>query len=292
MKRSAMAKLAILLGVGCMAFMPAARAQNIFVNLLTTGAAPTTANLSAPAGFSYSGAAPVAGTMWNTAGESTTVPLNTSVGSTSALYNNLSLVDSLGATISPTLNISYYSTVTTGTRVQPSNASGENTIQPGGVMANAWRNYYNGSGNYFTFAFSGLAASTPFDLYFEGGTGGSGQGAGISLAAGNAFGANPASITTANTTANFNSVYGSLFDSTDGGTSYQLMAEGTTWEVLHGQSDASGDFSFLFNGSGSAAYLNGFQLVNTAPVPEPGAAALLLGGLGFLGNNWRLRRRK
>ena len=246
------------------------RAQNIFVDLLTGSSTPSTVAIAAPNGCSYSGAAPVAGTTWNTVGKSTTVPQSTAPGTTFILYTNLPLQDSAGAGISPTLTVAYYSKVTTGTRTEPSNASGENTIQPGGVMQQAWRNYYNASGNYFTFTISGLATATRFGLYVEGGTGTSGQGAGVALAAGNYLGANPTNTVTTNTTPNSNAVYGSLFTANGAG-GFQLMPQGTTWNLLCGQSDASGNFSFLLNGAGSAAYLNGFQLV---PLAAPSLSGL------------------
>lgn len=265
------------------------QAQNINFDLTTSGTTGTT-SINAPAGYSYSGAAPVAGTTWNTFGTGPAEPSGTPAG-TYTLYNTSALVDSLGNSLSETLTVSLTQPVAS-THGNPSNASGENTIQPGGVMAGAWRNYNNSSGFYYTFTIAGLSDSTPYDLYVEGGTGTSGQGAGIVLAAGNVLGANPGSGTTANTTANYNGAYGSLFTSTDGGTTFQLLPAGSSWLELQGQSDASGDFSFNFTGSGSAAYLNGFQLAAATPVPEPGVAGMLISGLGLLAGVRRFQGRR
>ncbi len=238
-------------------------AQNIFVALRTSATGPSTVNISAPVGYTYSAAAPVPGPTWNTVDLKNVVGTNSVAGTISNLYVNLPLVNSIGASITPTLTIAYTNRVSTGARTQPSGAGGENTLQPGGVMANAWRNYYNASGNDFIFAISGLSNSSPYDLYLEGGTTTAGQGAGVTLAAANIWGPNPASAVTTNATANSNGAYGSLW-TVAGGTA-NLMPPGTTWAVLHGQTDASGNFSFLLNGPGAGAYLNGFQLVPVRP---------------------------
>ncbi|HVM62204.1 MAG TPA: pectinesterase family protein [Verrucomicrobiae bacterium] len=242
-----------------------ARAQNIFVDLLTGTAAPvTSSNIAPPSGYSYSAAAPVGGNNWNTVGESATVPLNTTVGSTVIVYTNLPLKDCTGTSITPTLTVSYFSKVTTGTRVQPSNSSGENTIQPGGVMQQSWRNYYNASGNFFIFSFANLTPSALYGIYIEGGTTTSGQGVGVALSNANYYAVasgNPTNVTTANTTANSNGAYGSLWTTNSVSGGFQLLPQGSTWGVLYGQADASGNFGILFNGLSSAAYLSGFQLV-------------------------------
>jgi hypothetical protein len=159
--------------------------------------------------------------------------------------------------------------------------NGENTIQPGGPNQQIWRNYYNGSGNYFTFTISGFAPSTPVDLYILGGTTTSGQGVGITLAAANGGG----TATAANTTQNSLLSYGSLWTDPQADGSYELMSRGTTWDLVGGTADSSGNFAFLFNRPSGLAYLGGFQLV--AQIPEPASGALLLGGLGLL---WTLRR--
>jgi pectin methylesterase-like acyl-CoA thioesterase len=232
-------------------------------------------SIAAPGGNDDSAAAPVSGTYWNVVDLNTPVPENTTATSSTLFSANNQAAsgvvrDSNNNLLSGVaLAITYYSAVTTGSKTQPSGGTGENTIQPGGVMQNAWRNYYNASGNYFTYTLSGLPVSSPFGLYFYGGTTTSGQGAGLQLAAGNVLGANPGSAASANATANSNNSYGSIW-TVAGGTT-DLMLQGTSWNVLYGQSDASGNFGFKFNGSGNAAYLNGFQLV---PLSSPGLTGL------------------
>ncbi|HEY1663122.1 MAG TPA: PEP-CTERM sorting domain-containing protein [Verrucomicrobiae bacterium] len=255
------------------------QAQDIFVNLTSSGSTTGTQTINAPSGYSYSAAAPVSGTTWNFFNETPVAKASGTVAGTYTLFNASPLDDSAGTSISETLTISLTQT-TTSTHANPASAIGENTIQSGGVMAQAWRNYNNSAGYYLTYDIVGLADSSPFDLYIEGGTTTSGQGAGITLAAGNVLGSDPSTGTTVNTTANSNGAFGSLFTGSPG--SYSLMASGTTWLELQGQSDATGNFSFELNGAGSAAYLNGFQLVPGA-APEPSALALAGAGLGLVG---------
>jgi pectin methylesterase-like acyl-CoA thioesterase len=226
---------------------------------------PSTITIAAPAGFNYSAAAPVTGTVWNNVSRVTTVPQGTAVGTTSILYSGVPLTGSTGAGLSQTLTVSYYSAVTSGSRTEPSTASGENIIQPGGVMAEAWRNYWNGGGNYFMFTISNLPASTPYGVYFYGGTGTSGQSVALTLLAGNGLANSPTNASTSNTSVNSSGFYGSLWTVSGGATN--LMPQGTTWNTLYGKSDASGVFSFRFIGPASYAYFNGFQLV---PLSSPG----------------------
>jgi pectin methylesterase-like acyl-CoA thioesterase len=268
LKHHAVKKMLALLFV-LLAGLGGAEAQNIFVNIRTSGSTPSTAIIAAPAGYSYSAAAPVSGTTWNIVSRTTTMPQNTTPGTFSTNYTGLALKDSSGASITPTLTVSYYSAVTTGTRTEPSTATSENVIQPGGVMAEAWRNYLNASGNYFAFTVSNLPASTPYGIYFYGGTGTSGQGVGVALAAGNFLAGAATNGFTTNTTVNSAGTLGSIW--TVGGGKTNLMPQTTTWNVLYGQSDAAGGLRFLFNGLSSYAYLNGFQIV---PLAAPGASGV------------------
>lgn len=249
--------------------LPSAWAQNIFVNIRSSGSTPSTSLVAAPAGYGYSAAAPVAGTTWNNVGRTATIPQGTTAGTTFSIYNGLGLYNSAGSAISQTLSVSYYSAVTTGTRTEPSTANGENTLQPGGVMAEAWRNYLNASGNYFGFTLSNLPASTAYGIYFYGGTGTSGQSVGLALSAGYGLAGSPGAAATTNLTANSSGFHGALW-TVSGGTT-NLMPKGSTWNTLYGKSDAAGVFKFLFNGLGSYAYLNGFQIV---PLSAPGMSGL------------------
>ena len=242
-------------------FSTSIKAQNIFVKFSTgTGVSNQTATINPPFGSSYSGAAPATGAVWNVIGRAALVPQNTTAGSDYTLWSNLPLTNSDGTLGSQFLSIVYHSTVTTGTRSEPSTANGENTIQPGGVMQNAWRNFYNGSGNYLTFIVSNLPASTPYAAYIHGGTTTAGQGAGVTLDAGFGLTGSPTNGTTTNTVLNSNGSAGSLWTTNTAGGGFKLMNEKETWLALYARSDASGEISFRLNGSGSAAYLNGFQI--------------------------------
>ena len=258
-----------VLGLAALTFLSSAHAQNLFVNIRTSGSTPSISTIAAPAGFSYSAAAPVPGTTWNNVGRTVTVPGDTTAGSTSPLYNGLALYNSIGTGTLQTLSVAYYSAVTTGSRTEPSTASGENAIQPGGVMAEAWRNYLNGSRNYFVFTISNLTASTPYGIYFYGGTGTGGQAVGLTLPSGFGLTNSPTDAFTTNNTVNSSGTYGSLWTVPGGVTS--LMPQGSTWNTLYGKSDASGVFKFLFNGPSSHAYFNGFQIV---PLSAPGLSGV------------------
>src|SRR5215468_9431549 len=76
-----------------------APAQNIFVNVRTSGSTPSTSLINAPAGFGYSAAAPVSGTTWNNVSRSTTIPQNTTAGTTFTMYNGIPLVNSAGTSV-------------------------------------------------------------------------------------------------------------------------------------------------------------------------------------------------
>ncbi len=243
-------------------------AQNIFVALRTSSGAPSVSTIAAPAGYGYSAAAPVSGTTWNAVGRSATVASGTGVGSY-VLYAGLALKNSTNASIIPTLSVSYVVPSGTTLTTEPASGSGENALQPGGVMENAWRNYDNSAGKYFVFTISNLPPSTPFGLYFYGGTTTSGQSVSLTLLPSSAFGGSTTNGSTSNTTANSNGSFGSLW-TVSGGTT-NLMPQGTTWNVLYGQSSALGVFSFLFTGPASYAYFNGFQIV---PLSLPGISGV------------------
>jgi len=270
-------KLAAGCCLGLLASSAVADAQNIFVQFPTSGGAGT-ATIAAPAGYGYSAAAPVSGTSWNTFGESTIVlPTGTAAG-TYTFYNNSALVNSVGTSIAETLTISETCPVTL-THANPSTGSGENTIQPGGVMKGAWRNYNNSTGFYITYTIANLPASTPYGIYVYGGTTTSGQGVAINLTnSANWLGANPVTnLVTLNTNANGASVYGSIWTAAGGTTNLMpnlpvgstatgTQTNGGAWGVLYGQSDSSGNLIFRLGtpaptGTGSGAYINGFQIV-------------------------------
>jgi hypothetical protein len=257
----------IILMCGLLALPAAVHAQqNIFISLYATSgtASRSTVTAAPPSGASHSAAAPVQGNIWNfvTVHEE---PANTTAG-TYALYSSgpSVLVDPVsGSTITPAYTV-YDILPVTESHANPSTGSGENSIQPGGVMRYCMRNYGNGStftssSTYISNVISGLPASTPFNLYYYGGTTTSGQAGNAVLAAANVLGSDVSTNATTNTTANTAGAYGSIWTGTS--PNYTLMPEGTTWNVLQGQSDANGNFAFLFGAGGTIAYNNGFQLV-------------------------------
>jgi pectin methylesterase-like acyl-CoA thioesterase len=244
--------------------------QGLFVNIRSGTSSPTPSTSTiASAGVGYSAAAPVIGTVWNNVNHSVTVPQNSAPGGTFVIFNGIPLTNSIGLGVPQTLTVSYYSAVTSGTRNEPSTASGENTIQPGGVMAEAWRNYLNASGNYLSFTISNLTASAPYGIYLYGGTGTSGQGVGLTLPSGYGLVNSVTNAFTTNTTANNNGAFGALW-TVSGGTT-NLMPQGTTWNTLYGHADGSGVFKFLFNGLAGYAYFNGFQII---PLSAPAASGV------------------
>lgn len=262
-------KIAFLLGTGLLigALPSKASVYDIFYKLDTGSTLnPAAVTVAAPGNYPYSGAAPVSGTTWNKVDKNTVIPTGTTAGQTYTYSANNQaaggvVLDAAGNTFSGvTLTITYYSGTSTGTRTEPANGSaGENTIQPGGVLAGTWRTYYGG--NYFTYSFSGLPASTPFDLFIYGANGTtstSTAGGNVTLVT-SALGSNPTTQQTyPAAAANSAGAYGAIW--TGSSPNYTLMGT-NTWQVIHGQTDASGNFVFRHNGGGNGAYFNGFQLV-------------------------------
>jgi len=64
-----------ILATVCLALALRALAQNLFVNIRTSGATPSTSVIAPPAGCAYSAAAPVPGTTWNNVGLSGAINL-------------------------------------------------------------------------------------------------------------------------------------------------------------------------------------------------------------------------
>ena len=237
----------------------------IFVKLSTSRTpVAATATINPPAGNSYSAAAPFAGTTWNVISQSNNLPIGTPAPWDTNLYTGLILKDASGNATVQTLTVGYHAqTPNPSTRIEPSTGSGENVIQPGGVMQNAWRNFQ--TGNFSTWTVSNLTATTKYGLYFYGGTTTSGQFAQITNSS--AYGGINASTT--NTTPNSNGSAGSIWTVSGGVTN--LMPQGTTWNFAVGQSDASGTFQFIHVGGGGVnEYLNGFQLVSLTAVTLTG----------------------
>lgn len=250
---------------------------SMFVKLSDALTTPAPTSINPPAGQSYSGAAPVAGTIWNVIARSSLAPSGLVAPTNYVVYSALPLLDPSSNSIIPGLTVSFNVYSGSTTRTAPSTASGNVALQPGGVMSDVWRDYEWGSG-YFVFTVSNLPPSAPLGLYFYGGTATANQGAGIQLNFACALGGNPTfGRNTNNVLATLSdgitTTYGSLWTFSGGATN--LMPQGSAWNVLYGASDANGNFTFTNYAntvSGiEGAWLNGFQLV---PLSAPTQAGL------------------
>jgi PKD repeat protein len=254
-----------LVAIVCLMFLtslPRAGAQSIFVKFSTSRTATNSVNaVNPPPGNSFSAAAPFSGNFWNVVTQSNNCPPGTIAPFDTNLYVNLPLVDSSNNLLAATLTVGYHLAVNTGTRIEPSAGNGENTLQPGGVMQFAWRNFQ--TGNFSTWTFSNLTANAQYGLYVYGGTGSSGQSALISNISGSA-----AILVTSNVVANSAGAFGAIWTISGGATN--LMPQGKAWNFVTGQADANGVFSFIhgFKSDGNFRYMNGFQLV---PLSAPSA---------------------
>jgi len=213
------------------------------------------ATINPPASYSFSAAAPFAGTTWNVISQSNNLPVGTPAPWDTNIYNGVVLKDALGTTTTRTLTVGYHAqTPNPSTRIEPSTGSGENTIQAGGVMQNAWRNFQ--TSNYSTWTISNLTANVGYGLYVYGGTTSSGQ---FGLFT-NSLIYGAMSVSTTNATLNSNGSAGSIWTVSGGLTN--LMPKGTTWNFAVGRSDVNGTFQFIHvGGGGNNEYMNGFQLV-------------------------------
>jgi pectin methylesterase-like acyl-CoA thioesterase len=232
-----------------------AHSQSIFVKLSSSRTTTNSVNaINPPPGNSSSAAAPFSGNYWNVITQSNNCPPGITAPFDTNLYVNLPLRDSSNNVISATLTVGYHLAVDTGARIEPSSANGENSLQPGGVMQNAWRNFQ--TGNFSTWTFSNLTANGQYGLYIYGGTTTSGQSALVSNISGSAV-----IVVTSNVVANSAGVFGSIWTISGGATN--LMPQGTSWNFVTGQADANGVFRFIhgFKSDGNFRYMNGFQLV-------------------------------
>ncbi len=255
----------------------------LFVNLSTSqvasGAAPTaatTTTITPPgAGWAYSAAAPVAGTMWNNI-----LRPNPSIGSNSTSTvgqyicnsaDGIALTSSTGEATGVTLSvwIDIQDLEGNTTRTEPnSSAAGSTVLGPAGLMGQAWRIYRGGNGSIHRFA--GLTPGRHYFLYVYGTTTTTGQGAKFILDADNTpfGGATFVEVRGGNS--------GNIF-TTDGST-YALTApapvnvastsaDNNSWGRLHAVADAGGTVEFrTAKNAANGQYLNGYQLV---PYPTP-----------------------
>jgi uncharacterized repeat protein (TIGR01451 family) len=277
-KPSLAGKIALFLLASVLSYLlqSSANAQQapVFVALRTTQDGSTsilttvaTTTIAAPGtGWSYSAAAPVAGTKWNQilqpnpkfgAGSG-----NGTIGTyTCNSANNLALVSSSGSTtaihLTATININGLE-AGNSTRTEPNTGAGGNTnLGPNGLMDEAWRIYEGG--NTATYTFSGLTPNASYFLYCYGSTTTAGQGCTFTLPTANAASDDTASKATAG--GNSGDIF--AFD----GTNYSLTAPGTTWCVFHAVANSAGTIAVTGSKVSSGVdYENGFQLI---PYPLP-----------------------
>jgi hypothetical protein len=229
------------------------QAPAIFVCLNSSSSGAATASITPPSGGSYSAADQVdIGTVWNdmsfvTATAGSASPGNpTNTPTTNSLWASpKSLVNSLGSNTVATLSISnYYNTA--GSHAEFSSIS-QSGGAPSTLFDNAWRIYFGPDSAVYTI--SNLTAGAAYDLYFCGSGSTNGQGTVCTLAAANQLGTNAVSAPTTGM------VTPTVFNGTT------VVNQGVSWNVLHGQADANGNFKFTQSDYSSGLdYLNGFQL--------------------------------
>jgi hypothetical protein len=245
------------------------------------------------------------GTNWNTLLVPGPSVNNTSGSSTTTLYQqNLPLVDSLGNSTTALLSISFtenngkndtvHSTgMCNGTNpgsdgllanpALPNSAAPPNG--PGqlqGLMSQSWLD--NGTSEFINFNMSGLTPGHQYLLYVYGAGANVGNGGSYTVGAagtvnaayeGTGFNATAFAYSTE---PNATQIYRSVFDNTG---INPIPEKGLTWTVLPVVTDASGDLQWFVNkdnATGSKGYINGFQLDDLTPVPEPASIGVLAAG--------------
>ena len=248
-------------------FLPAssvsAQDPAVFVAFKSGTSGAATATIAAPGtGWSYSAAAPVAGTIWNQVFRpSPQIAAGTTATTGSYVYsaNNVLLTSGAGGATNIRLTVAINIGELETTRVEPtSGAGGTTNLGPGGLMGQAWRIYL--SGNSATMTVTGLTPGAQFLLYVYGSvesTTGS-RGGQFTLPAAYRGNAATASVVTAG--GNLSNIFAL------NGSTYSLTAAGTTWNVIHAKADAAGITQFTTARNGSNQYINGFQLI---PYPAP-----------------------
>lgn len=232
-----MKKLLSLLFVAGMLWSNQALAAVSYINV----------NYTIIGGGDYTGAAVIgeATDIWNTIG----LGRDTSGGGIIQTNNNLVDVkgDNTGVSV-----------VTTGVASDTGGWSGSYgfDVTPYAGLMNGYlfTNGSNPTDSYGTITFSGLSASTPYDvyLYSQGDSATGGRQLGVTV--------NGTSYTT----------YSSVADAS-------AFIEGQNYLLIHATTDASGDLAIGYNQAALEANINGIQI---AAVPEPGTIVLLgVGGL-------------
>ncbi len=260
--------------------MPPAIFVKMSTSQVASGSTPTSAtttSISAPgSGWSFSAAAPIAGTTWNQI-----LRPNPAIGSNNTSIvgqyvcnsaNNIALADSSGAAtnVRLTLSIDIQDLENNATRTEPNTAAGSTSATgPNALMGTAWRIYRGGNGSIHRL--TGLPAGAHYFLYAYGTTTTTGQGCKFTL--------DPANVP-AGATASFLETRGGNSGNiyTFDGTNYSLTtpaaagvvstaADSNSWGRIHAVVDGSGVLTFKTSkNAGNGQYYQGYQLM---PYPTP-----------------------
>jgi hypothetical protein len=293
----------------------------IFVNLSTTqvasGTTPAnaaTVTINAPgSGWSYSAAAPIAGTVWNNILRPNPLIGSNSTSTTGEYVcnsaNHIALVSSAGnaTTAHLTVSLDIQDLDSNTTRTEPNATTGGTTaLGPGGLMGQSWRIYRGGNGTIHRL--TGLPPASHCHVYFYGSTTSAGQGAKFIL--------NPSNVPSGNGTetrfldlrggnsGNVLALNGGIYSPTTGAPADVLSTatDTHTWGRLAAVVDATGTLTFRSaKNSANGQYLCGYQIVpNPLPVvtqqppsqiiaPQGSDALLTAGaaGEGTLTYRWR-----
>jgi len=246
----------------------------------TTPTSATTTTIAAPsAGWSFSAAAPIAGTTWNQI-----LRPNPLIGSNNTSIvgqyvcnsaNNISLSSATGQADAARLTISLdIRDLDPGSsRTEPNGSRGGDTeLGPLGLMDTGWNIYR--PGNLSVHKISGLKPGAPYLVYFYGSSQGTPGGGRFTLDRANVPDQGPDFVETSG------SPSGNVFELKDGVCAPTKAAapltastpdDSSTWGRLHAVADATGALTFRTGKNTSAThYLNGYQLV---PFPRPVLAA-------------------
>jgi len=255
----------------------------------TTPTSATTTTIAAPsAGWSFSAAAPIAGTTWNQI-----LRPNPLIGSNNTSIvgqyvcnsaNNIALSDASGAAtdVKLTLSLDIQDLENNTTRTEPNTASGGATaLGPAALMQQAWRIYRGNNGTIHRL--TGLPVGAHYYLYVYGTTTTAGQGCKFILDAANVPGGD--GVTTrfveirGGNSGNIYVMDGANFALTTPAVAnvVSTSADNNSWGRIHAVVDATGALRFrTAKNAGNGQYYQGYQLM-PYPVPsitlQPAASA-------------------
>lgn len=226
--------------------------ENYFVNVTdNAGNTGATQTIAAMPGWGYSAAAPVEGETWNVFNETdydSFTPL--SVGQTWTIVSGLPLTTADGLDKAATMTMVYHAATDALTSDRLNTILGVGTVQPGGVMEQLMRNYWDrgGTGNFQRITLGGLQPDSEYLLYVYGASNGTA----------NAY--RSWIDVDQNGSIDFDTdddlSTDALFVSTGGG-NYGLTAQGHVWNMGVETTDSSGNLVF-----DSRGHLCGFQVIS------------------------------